>query len=413
MSEQNHAGREHSEHGASICKRWWNCPGSVVLSRGLPNKPSAAAQEGTEAHELAAVCLETGKDAAECDVDAGMADAVQVYLDYCRSLPDAAHPLRVFDAVLPGNVMIERRFDLSPFDPPAPMFGTCDYALYVPVWRKLFVVDYKHGVGVNVEAAGNPQLKYYALGATLLLGPDQPVSEVEAVIVQPRAPGNRPIKTVTYQADELAEWSIELMARAEATLHPDAPLNPGDWCKFCPAAGVCKARATEALAVAQIEFGAAPADPPEIRLLTPAQVGAMLGQVDALESWAKALRQAAADAIQRGGDIPGWKLVSTTGRAAWIDADAAAFDLQTEHGLSESDVIEAPATKSPAQVRAALTEHLRPVHKTKKAADAAARALLDPLTHSPAGGLKLVPSADPRPAALVGGAEFSAISMEQ
>ena len=88
----DHKSREHSEIGASGAKRWMNCPGSVRLCRTIPNESSAAAEEGTAAHELAETCLKSGQDAVEFidrtvhgfTVDEDMAEAVQVYLDYIR-----------------------------------------------------------------------------------------------------------------------------------------------------------------------------------------------------------------------------------------------------------------------------------------------------------------------------------------
>ena len=41
--------------------RWATCPGSVRLSKGIPNRSSKYAQEGTDAHEWAAKILD-GKD---------------------------------------------------------------------------------------------------------------------------------------------------------------------------------------------------------------------------------------------------------------------------------------------------------------------------------------------------------------
>ena len=58
MSElNNHSERAHSEVGASSASRWMTCPASVKASRGIENKSSKYAAEGTCAHELADYCL--------------------------------------------------------------------------------------------------------------------------------------------------------------------------------------------------------------------------------------------------------------------------------------------------------------------------------------------------------------------
>lgn len=85
----------HAELSPSSAVRWMQCPGSVAACRDLPDTSSKYADEGTDAHELAAKCLESGKDAAEfigaamekgTVVDADMARYVQSYIDYVRAL---------------------------------------------------------------------------------------------------------------------------------------------------------------------------------------------------------------------------------------------------------------------------------------------------------------------------------------
>ena len=51
------------------------CPGSVRLSRGLKDEGSAHASEGTDAHALAAMCLETRTD-AKVYIDLGFFDTL-------------------------------------------------------------------------------------------------------------------------------------------------------------------------------------------------------------------------------------------------------------------------------------------------------------------------------------------------
>src|SRR3546814_20659010 len=53
---------------------------------------------------------------------------------------------------------------------------------------------------------------------------------------------------------ELLDWAVELVDAAKRTARPDAPLNPGEWCKFCPAAPTCPAFRQKALDVATAEF---------------------------------------------------------------------------------------------------------------------------------------------------------------
>lgn len=54
----------HAELSPSSAARWMTCPGSVAACRGIPDKGSSYADEGTAAHHIAAECLESGADAS-------------------------------------------------------------------------------------------------------------------------------------------------------------------------------------------------------------------------------------------------------------------------------------------------------------------------------------------------------------
>jgi hypothetical protein len=392
---------QHSELGASICNRWWNCPGSVRLSRGYANRSSLDARKGTVAHEMAEKCLVENKDAAEfigfrrfmdddvIEFTAAMAESVQTYLDDCRSVPSGV------------ETHIEVQFNLEHLGPPAPMFGTADFVAYSPALRKLYVKDYKNGF-LHVPAT-SPQLKYYAIGAALWLGREKVVREVEVTICQPNGAAEA-VRTVTYTSEELARWARELMDHAREAMQPDAVLQAGAWCRFCPAAAECPERAREALAVAQIEFAGAvssAATPPEVRLLTATDIGTILARADMLEGWLKDVRAAAQAELQAGRDIPGWKLVAKRPVRSWKDEiEAAEFIKHTGVSPYTQEVI------SPAKAEAALAENFTAL-KTKKARLEAAKETYGFLTQSISSGATLAPEADARPALPAAGSEFA------
>ena len=408
----NHADREHSELSASSTHRWWNCPGSIALSRGIARTSSRAADEGTAAHELAQLCLVNHQDAIEYldrtvagfAVTEEMAEGVQVYVDEVRR----AH------ADAPENARwIEQRVRLDSLNPPANMFGTADAVAFVDWHETLYVHDLKFGKGHRVEAVDNPQLRYYALGALLAIAADPkfaycPVKRVVATIVQPRQPaaGADPIRSVEIDAADLNDWAFDLLRHADAAMQPDAPLAAGSWCKFCPAAGRCPKQAETALAAAQTDFAqfieAADATPPATRTLSPDELGALLPKLDLLEQWIGDARKLAWQELSEGRDVPGWKLVESEGRAQWHDPDQAGAVLEIDYGIAPWET----RLSSPAKARGLLRDSMQPAHKTKKAAEAAARAALASLIHRPR-ITSLVPSTDARPALLGGGREFS------
>ncbi len=54
---------DHSRLSPSSAHRWMACAGSVLLESRVPDSSSSFADEGTAAHELASLCLTSGKDA--------------------------------------------------------------------------------------------------------------------------------------------------------------------------------------------------------------------------------------------------------------------------------------------------------------------------------------------------------------
>src|SRR5208282_3610174 len=154
MTEERPA---HSKLGASGAERWMNCPGSVALlsELKLPESDEPEYRKlGTAAHEVACICLRNAFDAWEligqtyiCLVDEDMVDAVQMYLDECRSLPE-------------GDTFIEYHVDAPEFH--HDFYGTTDFACVSGT--TLYVRDYKHGMGIAVDVENNPQIMYYAFG---------------------------------------------------------------------------------------------------------------------------------------------------------------------------------------------------------------------------------------------------------
>jgi hypothetical protein len=231
----------HSKLGASKAARWLNCPGSVPLCETVPEPPpSKYAELGSAAHALAEQCLIHGGDAFDywgepCPeypdyiVDTDMVEAVQVYVDHCRSLMEP----------FPGErslFKIEHKFWLAEID--IHLFGTADFVAYDPRSQWLHVADYKHGAGVVVDVRNNPQILYYALGAIEAFG--EPIKGVTLHVVQPRAPG-KAVKEWVVPKGGMQRFRFELIDGLNRVHSGDDTLKAGDWCRFCPAKTVCPA----------------------------------------------------------------------------------------------------------------------------------------------------------------------------
>ena len=380
---------KHSTVGASSASRWMNCPGSVALCAQAPRTTSIYASEGTAAHKMAERCLEQGlaaitflghtikADNQEFKVDGEMVDAVQQYLD----------EVRYWAGTSGSRLEIEKPLDLSWLHPG--MFGTADAVVVHKDW--VHVLDYKHGRGVAVDIERNAQAMYYALGA-LGEGDKRGDIEVHMTIVQPRAyHADGPIRTATMSAKDLRAWGQDVLLPAvKATQDPNAPVSPGEWCRFCDAKPICKGIEAHALKTAQQAFSSVPAvvedvRPPAPASLSPERIGRILAAGEVLEDWLKGVREHAANELKAGRPIPGWKLVHGRSTRKWSDEGKAAKALVTY-----IEPYEKPKLKSPAQAEKAL----------KAVLDATTRKeVLEPLTHKPEGALTLAPDSDKRPAA--------------
>ena len=167
----------------SSAARRLTCPGSYWAELGKPDTASAAAMEGSAAHELAAEALQSrvsclslvGKVYPEYKaypVTSVMAGYVQQYVTAMRR--------KARRSSIP--VMVETRVSLHPYA--RHQFGTADCITLDG--KVLHVDDLKYGTGVKVGAVNNEQALCYALGAYSLLRDKYKIEAVRVGIHQPR-----------------------------------------------------------------------------------------------------------------------------------------------------------------------------------------------------------------------------------
>jgi hypothetical protein len=393
----------HSELGASKSERWMNCPGSVNAERGLFVPAGEYAILGTAAHELAERCLRKDVDpfafvgmvikvevecedgvikVQEIEVDEDMAEAVTVYVDYCKELVRAS-VAKHNDSV---ERFIEKQFTLSPLNPPEPMFGTADFVVWDGIDKTLEVVDYKHGMGVIVEAEKNKQFMQYALGAVVAL--NKKPKRIKVTVVQPRAPHpDGVIRSYEFGWDELIAYKREAFAAAQLAQDPNAPRAVGDWCRFCKAQASCPAQHAHAVAVAQSEFEVLDNSTlPAAMAMDDEQIARVLTAAPIIEEWIKSIRLYVSDKLEHGIVVPGWKLVPKRATRKWIDETKAERVLSLVRGINKED-LHVKKFVSPAQAEAVLKK-------------AKAKIDLDYLIEKKSSGTNLVADTDPRPALL-------------
>ena len=302
---------KHAKLSASSAHRWMNCNPSANLEREFADKTSEAAAEGSAAHALCehklrkALKMRSVRPVSKYDSDE-MEMYTDSYVEFVLEQIEVAkqHCTDPF-------VLIEQRLDFSCYVPDG--FGTGDCLIVAD--KLLHIIDFKYGLGVLVDAAENPQMMLYALGALQLFDALYDIDTISMSIFQPRREN---VSTWTITVAELKEWAEKILRpKAELAFKGEGEFNPGPWCTFCKAAVKCRARAEEKLALAQYEF----AKPP---LLTDEEIEDILSRLDDLTKWANEIAAYAQDAaINHGKQWNGFKLVE--GRSVLKYSDEAAI----------------------------------------------------------------------------------------
>jgi hypothetical protein len=344
--------------GGSTAKRVISCPGSVALVRKMPPQPSSVhADRGTMLHDaISRILLDQGVVIGQFKYK----DQLLTQELYDEKIVTA---LASLDEVDPhGDLVYEVETRVGFGDLLPGVFGSTD--LVGRIGNRAIVLDWKFGDGVVVEAEENAQLMFYAAAAMRtdeLMWAFDGVAEIECVIVQP--PMTK--RWVTTPA-RIAAFERELVRAVKTALQEDAPLAQGEHCRWCAAKPICP----------QMTGAVERAIKQQIINLDVDTLAQHLHTADLLEGWIKDLRALAFGLLEKGADVPGYKLVQKQARRQWVDEANAAKVLG-------EDFIE-PALLSPAQAEKLL--------KKRKLA------LPDDLVVSVSSGTTLAPVDDPRPA---------------
>lgn len=304
---------KHALLSASSSHRWLNCPPSARLCEGYEDKGSEYAQEGTDAHSLCEHKLKLALGMESVDptenlsfYNEEMEQCACDYADYVMELLTEAKKI-CKDPV----VLIEQRLDFSRFV--AEGFGTGDCVIIAD--GTLYIVDYKHGKGVEVSAVENPQMMLYALGALELFDGIYDIDTVRMTIFQPRREN---VSVCVMAKDDLLQWAYnDLMAKAKLAYEGGGEFACGDWCRFCKAKAACRKRAEYNLELAKYDFAM-----PDT--LEDAEIAAILEKADELAAWAADVKEFALQQALNGVKYAGFKVVEGRSNRKYTDEDAVA-----------------------------------------------------------------------------------------
>jgi hypothetical protein len=263
----------------------------------------------------------------EFTVDEDMAAYVQVYIEAVRQYAEN------------NEMMVEQRVEFSDCIGVPESFGTSDAVILTADGEELQVHDLKYGRGVKVDAEKNEQLMLYALGALNEFGMVGDFQRVRMVIHQPRLSHLSEWDCTVEQLLAFAQQAREAAAIATSIVDPGESavlLTPGEkQCRFCKAKAICPALTAQVLATVSDDF--VDVDQPLApqlehvaeRTFDNAILGNLLGAVDLIESWCKAIRAKAETELLAGNDVPGFKLVEgRRGARKWGDAEKAEATLK-------------------------------------------------------------------------------------
>jgi hypothetical protein len=444
----------HAKLSPSSAKRWMNCAGSVAKIGDEPSTAGMPAMMGTAAHKVIEFMLQNGK----IDANEFHGHIVQVKKDGDEEslIFESGNPLAMSQkpgwfafpineemvfgvqtmidevervkAEMSGPVLYTERFlDGSWLD--SRLGGTADVTLIeeIPDWIHLF--DYKNG-RVIVEVT-DQQMKNYAV---FLLHEHPGALGVVVHLVQPNGQHEEGIiRSVTYPADELKLFEIQMKEAADATSKPNAPLRAGDWCMYCPAKTHCEefdAKAKEEMyadfaddppedeplpvpmlvseteAVAVTESGVVRLEEPEVYTEGDEYRAALERKarwVPVFDQWAKDIHARIQIQLLEGKAVGDWKLVrGKSNRVLSPDEVTVQKVLNDKWGIPDEYLFNDPKMKSPAQL-----EKTTIPGKTKKAV----KDIVSSISKKPLGRIVIAPGSDPREAidpGLVGADEFAA-----
>jgi hypothetical protein len=341
MSDNN----KHALLSPSSSSRWLNCtPSARLEALEIETSPSEYAEEGTEAHLLAAIKLSYMLGHISPAVYGNQFETFimtsryynsefnEFVNAYCQEVMDI---IKVDYADEPVEVFLEETVKFEDIVPQGS--GQSDVVI---VGRSfIHIVDLKFGKGVPVSAIDNTQLRLYALGALKTFRLKGIFTKVRMTIIQPRLYDKSTDELTVMFLNDWAETYVK--PRAELAFRGEGKFVPGNHCKFCKLKVKCEALAQTQLDTARAEFELAVVDDPvaptilEPNQMSPEMLARILTIAPKFQDWFKdVVAYATSSMINQGLQLPGYKVVRGRSNRVITDKDKVVEILRT-NGYSE------------------------------------------------------------------------------
>lgn len=335
---------KHALLSPSSASRWIQCPPSARECEKIPNKSSSYSKEGSLAHKCCERLLinhDEGISWMESEnISKEMREHAESYYSEVMSLKAELEQRHGESAELGIEVSLA-------FDERIPeSFGTADAVL--ACGSELWVIDFKYGEGIPVQAVGNPQLRIYAAGALRKYDTEGKIRDIGLRIIQPRNKSLTDGMTERISVSGLLGWMESIRKPANLAYSGAGYFKAGNWCRFCNIKYTCRARAEKHMRLLKM-------DCEPIGHLSDDDIGRILKDVktSGVISWLNDLEAEALKRMLEGRNIAGLELVNNRGRREFADPQGIFKRLAMSGKISIDEMYETKP-KTPAQIEKLL-----------------------------------------------------------
>lgn len=383
---------EHARLGPSSADGWFECALYPTMTElyGDNDTSSLAAEEGTAAHKLLEMCLETKTHpgnyrGAVLNESAQFPDGFLVDDEMIDSIEETMFIIddehkRMLDDDPGTQLFAERRVNPGKLFGRDDCWGTADVTIVND--KEILVIDLKYGRGIYVDIEDKKQTILYLLGAMAELSIEDMMGlrTLKHAIIQPRYPdsGGAIYREQTLQPYEMPGWVASFRATAAATDAEEPNVLPGEeQCRWCDGKAHCRACANDAV---DATFGEPLFDDPSdtgrvIHIsaeleghamrspnsLSPEQTVAVLDNADYIIAFIKAVQVAVKQELVDGVADPeiqaAYKIVRGLGNASWTLPDKEIAKKLKNMKIPKADTVN-EKLKSPTQIRKIAKSHL-------------------------------------------------------